>query len=60
MNSDGVKVLKLSASGVWEKKILCVSDECLVVSSDDGRMNVGAIPQALIWIKDDGRTSGSR
>ena len=45
----GVKILKLSSNGVWQKKILTLSSECLTVQS---RGKTVKKPVALVWVVD--------
>ena len=50
---SGVKVLKLSSSGVWQKKILTVSREGLSVTNPNTGNTLQDVPIALVWVSDD-------
>ena len=52
MTNDGIRALKLSKSGIWEKKILCVSKESLTVTSPNGDFEL-KVPIAMLWINDE-------
>ena len=49
----GVKVLKLSSSGVWQKKILTVSREALSVTNPSTGDTLENVPIALVWVSDE-------
>jgi hypothetical protein len=56
MSGEGARCLKLSTRGVWEKKILCVSDESVRLVTSDQQMQIKFAPKSIIWIRDQGKS----